>query len=684
MGRLCLLFAAKADEGTRQYVEEIAAKYGLKGCHDIRISRSSPPYICGLIHPVLVLPEDNARPEGHAQSEGNTRPEEPVIVHELLHRKWKDVAVNVLLHMIRVVNWFNPVIWFLTGVVQNDGETLCDQRVLECYSEEMEKDYGEMLLAMTRGRRRNPVKAGTSNMAGSYRNMRTRIRRISDFHRVPTGIGFVVSCITLILAAAGVSASTEAQGYAIHAIETEGELQKELLKAQLYHARTPEEAVWFFLRAAALAFPISIESIFSLIPSSETISPEIMQTSEPMVNTGIPALNQAVNPVISASFAPSPTDSANPLQIWIPVCSILWIGGMVCLLSYAVISYWRLRGRVAEAVPVGENIYQCERVDSPFVLGIIRPRIYLPFGLCGQTGQVGAEALWPLSAMIAHEQAHIRRRDHWWKPLGFLLLTLYWFHPLVWIAYILLCRDIELACDEKGIRELDNGQRADYSQALLACSVSRKGISVCPLAFGEAGVKERVKSVLNYRRPAFWLIAVAVAVCGAVALCFLTDPAGSREAMTWVRGLSADQVISADLVVFSQTPEKQFMRLSEEEIFAMVDLINQSKGRYLEEHENLNGGGIFFYLTLQDGSTHSVGNIGNTYLFIDGDYYQAKYNWLSTWEETFGEGNAPLPEGYFSGQVTSGQTTSGLVIPGDSGNNAVPSGSEGSAAGEPH
>ncbi len=450
--------------------------------------------------------------------------------------------------------------------------------------------------------------------------------------------------------------------------------------------RTPKwlnVALWG-LAGIRLAFPISIESIFSLIPSSETISPEIMQTSEPMVNTGIPALNQAVNPVISASFAPSPTDSANPLQIWIPVCSMLWIGGMVCLLSYAVISYWRLRGRVAEAVPVGENIYQCERVDSPFVLGIIRPRIYLPFGLCGQTGQVGAEALLPLSAMIAHEQAHIRRRDHWWKPLGFLLLTLYWFHPLVWIAYILLCRDIELACDEKVIRELDNGQRADYSQALLACSVSRKGISACPLAFGEAGVKERVKSVLNYRRPAFWLIAVAVAVCGAVALCFLTDPAGSREAMTWVRGLSADQVISADLVVFSQTPEKQFMRLSEEEILAMVDLINQSKGRYLEEHENLNGGGIFFYLTLQDGSTHSVGNIGNTYLFIDGDYYQAKYNWLSTWEETFGEGNAPLPEGYFPGQVTSGQTTSGLVIPGDSGNNAVPSGSEGSAAGEPH
>lgn len=353
-------------------------------------------------------------------------------------------------------------------------------------------------------------------------------------------------------------------------------LLRQLLK------RTPKwlnVALWG-LAGIRLAFPFSIQSIFSLIPSSETISPEIMQASEPMVNTGIPALNQAVNPVISASFAPSPTDSANPLQIWIPVCSILWIGGMVCLLSYAVISYWRLRRRVAEAVPMGENIYQCERVDSPFVLGLIRPRIYLPSGFCGQTGQVGAvdfadpadyvnaadfvdeaglgnaadltetadyvnaAALLPLSAMIAHEQAHIRRRDHWWKPLGFLLLALYWFHPLVWAAYVLLCRDIEFACDEKVIRELDNDRRADYSQALLACSVSRKGISACPLAFGEAGVKERVKSVLNYRRPAFWLIAVAVVVCGAVALCFLTDPAGSRETMAWGRGLSADQATS--------------------------------------------------------------------------------------------------------------------------------------------
>lgn len=398
-----------------------------------------------------------------------------------------------------------------------------------------------------------------------------------------------------------------------------------------------------------LAVPFSIESIFSLIPSSETISPEIAQTHAPTINTGIPALNQAVNPIISTSLAPAPGDSVNPLQIWIPVFSVIWIVGMVFLFSYTVISYLRLCRRVATAIPLKDNIYQSERVDSPFVLGIIRPRIYLPFHL-EKRDEI---------SIIAHEQAHIRRRDHWWKPLGFLLLTVHWFNPLVWVAYVLLCRDIELACDEKVIRELDNEQRAEYSQALLACSVRPKSIAACPLAFGETGVKERVRSVLNYRKPAFWIIAAAVIVCGAVALCFLTDPAGRRDTMVWAQELSADMVVSADLVDYHQTEEKQFMRLSEADISVMVALINQCDGRYLDEHEDERpyniGGSIFFYLTLQDGTTHSVGNIGNTYLRIDEDSYKAEYKWLSTWDDYFREGNAPLPEGYSFGQQTFGE-----------------------------
>ena len=200
----------------------------------------------------------------------------------------------------------------------------------------------------------------------------------------------------------------------------------------------------------------------------------------------------------------------------IPVLSIVWVTGMAILALYTVISYLRLRRKVDTAVRYKDNIFQSENVNSPFVLGIIKPRIYLPFNMNGQN----------LEHVVAHEQAHIRRKDHWWKPLGFLLLTIHWFNPLMWLAYVLLCRDIELACDEKVIKELGNEQRADYTQALVVCSVNRRMIAACPLAFGEVGVKDRVKSVMNYKKPAFWIIILAVIACVIVAVCFLTNPMG--------------------------------------------------------------------------------------------------------------------------------------------------------------
>ena len=268
--------------------------------------------------------------------------------------------------------------------------------------------------------------------------------------------------------------------------------------------------------AVRLAFPFSIESALSLIPSAETISPGIMMDTVPSVQTGVPAINSVINPVIGSSLAPAPGDSANPLQIWIPILSFVWVVGVVTLLLYTVVSYWRLRRKVSEAVILRDNIFQSENVASPFVLGVFRPRIYLPYNMDEQD----------LSHVVAHEQAHIRRRDHWWKPLGFLLLTIHWFNPLMWLAYVLLCRDIELACDEKVIKELGNEQRADYTQALVACSVNRRMIAACPLAFGEVGVKERVKSVMNYKKPAFWVVVLAVIACIVVAVCFLTNPMG--------------------------------------------------------------------------------------------------------------------------------------------------------------
>ena len=271
--------------------------------------------------------------------------------------------------------------------------------------------------------------------------------------------------------------------------------------------------------AVRLICPVSIESILSLVPSGETVSPEIMMDWTPEIQTGISSLDSVVNPVISETFAPDPLTSANPLQILIPVAAVFWLTGVGIMLIYTAVSFLLLRRKVATAVRLRDRIYQSEKVASPFVLGIIRPKIYLPFAIDGQN----------MEYVIAHEMSHIRRRDHLWKPLGFLILTIHWFNPLMWRGYVFLCRDIELACDEKVIKVLDPQQKADYSQALLNCSVNRRIIAACPLAFGEVGIKERVKSVLNYKKPAFWIIVVAIVASIVTAVCFLTDPVKEEE-----------------------------------------------------------------------------------------------------------------------------------------------------------
>ncbi len=266
--------------------------------------------------------------------------------------------------------------------------------------------------------------------------------------------------------------------------------------------------------ALRLVCPFSIESALSLIPSAQTVSPEIMMAQQPTINTGILVVDGRINPMIMYSAAPAPGASVNPLQIWIPAAAVVWLTGTGALLLYAAVSYWRLRRRVDTAVLLRGNIYQSEYVSSPFVLGIIRAKIYLPFSMSEEAARY----------VVAHEKAHIRRRDHWWKPLGFLLLAIHWFNPLMWLAYNLLCRDIELACDEAVIKRLDNERRAAYASALLGCSVKRPAVAACPIAFGEVGVKARVRSVMNYKKPAFWVILGALILCLAVAVCFLTDP----------------------------------------------------------------------------------------------------------------------------------------------------------------
>ena len=269
------------------------------------------------------------------------------------------------------------------------------------------------------------------------------------------------------------------------------------------------------LVAVRLVSPVSPESAFSLIPSVQTISPATVQYArEPEITSGVDFINQAVNPLLQDSLAPSPEASVNPLYVLTWLAGILWAVGGALFLGHMLVSYGRIRRRLREAVPLRDRIWLCDAVKSPFILGVLRPRIYLPSGL-GE-GQ--------MDYVLAHEEAHLKRRDHWWKLLGYLLLAVYWFHPLMWAAYALFCKDLELACDERVIRDMDLAKRKAYSHALVSCSVQKKGLSACPLAFGEIGVKERVLTVLNYKRPAFWLILAAILACALAALCFLTNP----------------------------------------------------------------------------------------------------------------------------------------------------------------
>ena len=286
------------------------------------------------------------------------------------------------------------------------------------------------------------------------------------------------------------------------------------------------------LVALRLICPFSFESVLSLIPSSETIPVNIAQQEKPVIDSGISIINETVNPLITETFTPSPAASVNPLQTLIHVASMIWIAGVVAMLAYALVSYWKLKKTVSASIPVEEGILACDEVKTPFILGVFRPLIYVPSSMSGET----------LEHVIRHEKAHLARHDHWWKPLGYLLLSVYWFHPLCWVAYILLCRDIEMACDEKVIRGMNRNDIAGYSQALLDCSFHRKQIAACPLAFGEVGVKERVKGVLNYKKPAFWIMLVAVVSCIVLAVCLMTDPFSNRS-------LSGKLRVSMDMAV---------------------------------------------------------------------------------------------------------------------------------------
>ena len=421
--------------------------------------------------------------------------------------------------------------------------------------------------------------------------------------------------------------------------------------------------------ALRLLLPFSIESPASLLPSGETVRTETAQavsasaedtdpTGDPaprtetahttIIHSGVRAIDNAVNPVLRERSDDAPNADSSPRRSWTEWAGRVWLAGMAVMLAYAGISYFRLRRRVRVSLREEGSVYLCDEIATPFILGVVRPRIYLPSAMDGvQKANV-----------LAHERAHLARRDHWWKPLGYVLLAVYWFNPVLWAAYILLCRDIELACDEKVVRNMDTEAVKVYSAVLLACSMPRKLVTACPLAFGEVGVKERVKRVLSYKEPAFWAVAVSLIACIAAAVCFLTDPERNGT-MEWAQELQAEDIVNVELTAAPQSAGKQYRIFSADEIPDVVTLLNKSRGRRVAKPEELAGGAFTLYITTADGVRHTVGNEGNVYLRIDGDTYKPGYSWLSAWPYT--EGNAPLPEGFFDGPVDAADAGTGVM-----------------------
>ena len=386
--------------------------------------------------------------------------------------------------------------------------------------------------------------------------------------------------------------------------------------------------------ALRLVCLFSIESALSLIPSAETIPSEIVtETREPVLYEQA-TLNIVTNPTLPSAAEVPVGVSRQQAQVDFNIYSVLWLAGMAALLVHALVSAGKLKRKLATAILLRDNIYESEFVDSPFVFGVVKPNIYLPMHMDEGTA----------AYVIAHECAHLARRDHWWKVLGYLVLALHWFNPLVWVAYILFCRDIELACDEKVVRGLDGAARADYSQALLSCAAPKRAVAACPLAFGEGNIKTRVKSALHYKKPAFWVAAAAVLAVVIVAVCFLTNPRSERGSLVWAQKLNAADVASIELYVPAEGKARQYKKLDTEEMAQAVELINSSRGTYIEKPETVYAGlPVWFLLTMDDGTVHAVGSVVGHYLIIDGDTFDADVENQAEWENYVLKGDSASP-----------------------------------------
>ena len=360
-----------------------------------------------------------------------------------------------------------------------------------------------------------------------------------------------------------------------------------ILAACLYRLCFPKAPKWsrlmlWALAAIRLVLPFSIKSVFSLVPSETLLDYKTAQyAAKPEITSGIAALNQAVNPAFGESFAATPAASVNPLQVWMHLAGIVWAIGVLALLLAALVSVWKLRRRVQASIELTKGVRLCDAIDTPFLLGLFRPTVYLPSQLSQQERDV----------VLAHEAAHKTHGDCIWKLLGYGILCVYWFYPPVWLGYALFCRDLELACDERAVKRLSLEEKKRYASVLLSCSVPRGSFPVCPLAFGEVGVKERVKRVLD-KKPAKALIALALAVCLVIGVCFLTAKQDEQ-----IYGLSAGSYVMDEADAVQILPSRVTFRMSGNR-HEFVFMLSPISSYYMAGDYTINDG----FVTCSDGT----------------------------------------------------------------------------------
>lgn len=360
-----------------------------------------------------------------------------------------------------------------------------------------------------------------------------------------------------------------------------------ILAVCVYRALSPKAPKWtrLFLWALAglrLCLPFSIRSAWSLVPSEKILDYETAQyAAKPEITSGIAALNRAVNPAFGESFAATPAASVNPLQVWMHLAGLVWAIGVLALLLAALVSVWKLRRRVQVSIELTKGVRLCDAIDTPFLLGLFRPTVYLPSQLSQRERDV----------VLAHEAAHKTHGDCMWKLLGYGILCVYWFYLPVWLGYALFCRDLELACDERAVKRLSLEGKKRYASVLLSCSVPRGSFPVCPLAFGEVGVKERVKRVLE-KKPAKALIALALAVCLVIGVCFLTAKQDEQ-----IYGLSAGSYVMDEADAVQILPSRVTFRMSGNR-HEFVFMLSPISSYYMAGDYTINDG----FVTCSDGT----------------------------------------------------------------------------------